>query len=86
MIEAMALECRLVASDTLPVREVVRDGENGLLFPFFERDALVERVGEVLADRERAAGIAREARRTAVEAYDFRSVCLPQWRRFLAIT
>jgi glycosyltransferase involved in cell wall biosynthesis len=85
MIESMALGCRLVASDTPPVREVVRDGENGRLFPFFERAALVERVRDVLGDAERAATMADEARRTAVESYDFRSVCLPRWRRFLGI-
>ena len=32
----MALECRIVASDTAPVREIVQDGVNGRLFPFFD--------------------------------------------------
>ena len=48
LIESMALECRIVASDTAPVREVITDGENGRLFPFFDPTALVARVRETL--------------------------------------
>ena len=38
-IEAMSAGCLLVASNTDPVREVVRDGENGLLADFFDTGA-----------------------------------------------
>ncbi|MGO4573584.1 glycosyltransferase [Microvirga sp. 2TAF3] len=82
-IEAMALECRIVASDTEPVREIIQDGVNGRLFNFFDEKALVERVRETLKDKEKSAGMAREGRRIALERYDFQSVCLPQWREFL---
>lgn len=85
LIESMALECRIVASDTPPVREVITDGENGRLFPFFDQAALVETVRATLADREGSARLAEAARRKAVEEYDFRTVCLPQWRRFLGV-
>jgi glycosyltransferase involved in cell wall biosynthesis len=85
MIESMALECRIVASDTAPVQEVIRHGENGRLFPFFDQGALVEQVRHTLAEPERSDSMAREARRNAVEQYDFRSVSLPQWRRFLGV-
>jgi glycosyltransferase involved in cell wall biosynthesis len=85
LIESMALGCRIVASDTPPVREVIDDGENGRLFPFFDRSALVERVRETLDEPDRAEAMAQAARRKAAEEYDFRTVCLPQWRRFLQI-
>lgn len=85
LIESMALECRIVASDTPPVREVIQDGINGRLFPFFDGKALAERVRETLAETERSAEMANEARKLALAKYDFRTVCLPQWREFLGI-
>jgi glycosyltransferase involved in cell wall biosynthesis len=84
-IEAMALECRIVASDTAPVREIIQDGVNGRLFPFFDEKALAGRVRETLAEKDKSAAMAREARRIAVEKYDYETVCLPQWREFLGI-
>jgi glycosyltransferase involved in cell wall biosynthesis len=84
-IEAMALECRIVASDTDPVREVIQDGVNGRLFPFFDEKALAERVRETLAERDKSAAMAAEARRIAVAKYDYETVSLPQWREFLGI-
>jgi glycosyltransferase involved in cell wall biosynthesis len=85
MIEAMALECRIVASATAPVEEAIRDGENGRLFSFFDHAGLVDRVRETLADPEGSAEMGRVARRYALERYDFRSVCLPRWRQFLGV-
>jgi glycosyltransferase involved in cell wall biosynthesis len=85
LIESMALECRIVASATPPVEEVIRHGENGRLFPFFDHAALIEQVRETLTDSERSNTMARQARLDAVDRYDFRSVCLPQWRRFLGV-
>jgi glycosyltransferase involved in cell wall biosynthesis len=81
----MALQCRIVASATPPVEEVIKEGETGRLFPFFDDKALVERVRETLAEPERSAEMGEEARRRAVEQYDFKTVCLPQWREFLGV-
>jgi glycosyltransferase involved in cell wall biosynthesis len=85
LIESMALGCRIVASDTEPVREVIQDGVNGRLFPFFDEKALAERVRETLTENNRSDEMANEARKFAVAKYDFQTVCLPQWREFLGI-
>jgi glycosyltransferase involved in cell wall biosynthesis len=50
MLEAMACGCLLIGSDTAPVREVVQDGENGLLTNFFDVPALVEKVVSALRE------------------------------------
>lgn len=69
MIEAMSAGCVLVASDTAPVREVVRDGENGLLVDFFDTDRLADRICEALERPDACADLRKAARRTAVERY-----------------
>jgi glycosyltransferase involved in cell wall biosynthesis len=84
-IESMALECRIVASDTEPVREIVTDGVNGRLFNFFDEKALAERVREAIEQKDASAAMAKEARRIALEKYDYSTVCLPQWREFLGV-
>jgi glycosyltransferase involved in cell wall biosynthesis len=68
MLEAMACGCLLVASDTAPVREVVRHGENGWLVDFFDGKALVERVLLALSDPPEAAQLRANARQSA-QAY-----------------
>ncbi|MBT5320228.1 MAG: glycosyltransferase [Chromatiales bacterium] len=78
MIEAMSAGCAVVASATTPVQEVIRDGENGLLFDFFDGDALVDRVCAVLDDPDRMPEMRAAARRTAIETYDLATVCLPR--------
>ena len=50
MMEAMSTGSLIVGSDTEPVREMIKDGENGLLVPFWEPDKLAVRLADVLAD------------------------------------
>lgn len=84
MLEAMSAGCLLVASETAPVEEVIRDGENGLLVDFFSPDEIAERVIAALeAGRNGYADIRLNARRTIVENYDLKSICLPAQLRLL---
>ncbi len=78
LMEAMACEAAIVASDTAPVREVIREDETGRLVDFFDRDALVATIGELLDDAEARARLGRAARQLMVEDYDLASVCLPR--------
>ncbi len=63
--EAMACGCRIVASNTQPVREYLADRRTALLTPFFNPDALANRVLEVLEDRSLARSLADKAREKA---------------------
>jgi glycosyltransferase involved in cell wall biosynthesis len=83
MLEAMSAQCLIVGSKTAPVEEVIRDGENGLLVDFFSHDAISEKVIAVLEDADRFAEFRENARRTIVEKYDLRTICLPAQLRLL---
>jgi glycosyltransferase involved in cell wall biosynthesis len=48
LLEAMSCACAVIASDTAPVREVIKAGRNGLLVDFFAPDALAEKIVSVL--------------------------------------
>jgi glycosyltransferase involved in cell wall biosynthesis len=84
MLEAMSAGCLVVASKTAPVEEVIRDGENGFLVDFFSPARISERVVEALeAGRNSHADIRQNARRTIVEKYDLKTICLPAQLEFL---
>jgi glycosyltransferase involved in cell wall biosynthesis len=87
LLEAMSTGCAVVASDTAPVREVITHGENGLLFDFFDRDALVARVCEVLEDKALAERLGSNAREFVRLGFDRQSICLPtqiEWAKALS--
>ena len=81
LLEAMSAGCVVIGSDTAPVREVI-DGENGMLVPFFDTDALAERVVEALAKPKRFETMRKAARQTVEDNFDTEKTCLP---RMLAI-
>ncbi len=77
-LEAMAAGCTLVASNTGPVQEVVRHGENGLLVDFFDTTKLARSVSEVLETPLLFKPLANKARESTVERYDLTTKCLPE--------
>ena len=74
----MSAGCLLVASDTAPVKEVLTDGQNGLLVDFFDHEQLACRVAQVLAAPERYKPLREKARLTVLERYDLKTSCLPK--------
>jgi glycosyltransferase involved in cell wall biosynthesis len=78
LIDAMASACPIIASDTSPVREVIRHGENGVLVDFFNTDAMADAVAGALAAPERMAPLRTQARADALARFDLKSVCLPR--------
>ena len=71
LLEAMACGAFIVGSDTAPVREVITDGKNGHLAPFFSPDKLAQTVIKHLKAKplDRAA-IAKQARDLVCNAFD----------------
>ncbi|MGR3715003.1 MAG: glycosyltransferase [Shimia sp.] len=78
LIEAMAIGAPIVASDTAPVKEVIKHGETGRLFNFFDVDAMVSEIGKVLDSAEMRSDMAKAARDFAVAGYDLEGQCLPK--------
>jgi glycosyltransferase involved in cell wall biosynthesis len=78
MLEAMACGAVVIGSDTPPVREVLRDGENGHVVGFFDEQALVQAVCTALPQGPGSTAMARAARDTVLANYDLATRCLPQ--------
>ncbi len=77
LMDALACGTTVLASDTAPVREMIRHGENGLLTDFFDVEALADQAERVLDapddfDHLGKAGVDMIRQRYSLEA------CLPQ--------
>ena len=83
MLEAMSAGCLVLGSATPPVEEVIRDGQNGLLFPFLEPARLAQAAIEALAQPEAFNHLRTQARQTILDDYDFQRVSLPAYLRYL---
>lgn len=78
LLESMAMEATVVASDVDPVREAITHKKTGLLVDFFNPAALADQVVDVLAKPKKYAKIGPAARKHVVKKYDFLNKCLPE--------
>jgi glycosyltransferase involved in cell wall biosynthesis len=62
LMESLASGCCVVASDTEPVREIMRSGEQGQLVDFFDPQALAQQVDALLQDPARRQALGAQAR------------------------
>jgi glycosyltransferase involved in cell wall biosynthesis len=83
LLDAMALGTVVVGSDTAPVREVIENGYNGLLVPFFDPQRIAERIADVLADPVRYTPISSRARATVSERFDFATRTRPAYHALI---
>ena len=63
VLEAMALESPIVATDAGGTAEIARDGQEALIVPFRNEAALTDALREAIGDREKTAQRVRAARR-----------------------
>jgi glycosyltransferase involved in cell wall biosynthesis len=82
VLEAMACGALVPGSDTAPVREVIEDGVNGRLIPFFDIPAWTAALTTALADPARFAPLRSAARRTVLDRYALTD-CLPRLIRIV---
>lgn len=80
-LEAMAAGCRIVASDTSPVQEVM-GSTNGILVPFFDIERLALEVSKVLASPAQFSGLGANARETVSTRFNSAD-CTFRWRQLL---
>lgn len=69
MLEAMSAGAFVLGSATPPVEEVIANGQNGWLVPFFDTGAIAARVAEALACRNDVDDIRQAARETIATRY-----------------
>ncbi|MBN1164006.1 MAG: glycosyltransferase family 4 protein [Candidatus Krumholzibacteriota bacterium] len=70
VLEAMAAELPVVATDIRGCREEVVDGETGILVPVGDYRALGEAIRELLTDRDRADRMGEAGRARVLECFD----------------
>lgn len=78
LLEAMSAGCAIVASDTAPVREVIKHNETGLLVDFFDGNAIVEKVSYLLKSLKERQRLGEMARELILQQYDLETKCLPR--------
>jgi glycosyltransferase involved in cell wall biosynthesis len=83
LLDAMACETLLVASDTAPVRDVIEHGGNGLLVDFFDGEAMADTLAEVCRSPAKFEPLRTAARETVITRFDRHGVCMPAWRRLV---
>lgn len=69
MLDAMSCGCLLVASNTEPVTEFVTNGENGLLFDFFDVKNQVKTIDYALDNKDKLKKLRCNARKTITDNY-----------------
>ncbi len=77
LMEAMASGLPIVTTATCGMRDVIRDGENGLLVPIRDASAVANAVARLIADRSLRERLGRAAREEAMRRYTWDAVAVP---------
>jgi len=78
LMESLSTGCCVVASDTPPVREMIRSGDNGILVDFHSPEQLAQQVDRLLRDRGAADDLGQRARQLIREQGYGLEQCLPR--------
>jgi glycosyltransferase involved in cell wall biosynthesis len=81
LFQAMAAGVLAVGSDSAPVRDGITHGENGLLVPPHEINAIVDTILDALDNQARYQHLRENARERMIQEFSF-EVCLPKLADF----
>ncbi|MBK6592274.1 MAG: glycosyltransferase [Burkholderiales bacterium] len=84
LLEAMAVGKAIVASNSMPVPEVLEHEKTALLTPFLEPQALAQNIARLVSNPSLRASLGQAARQHAVDEFDLRRVTLPKHLAMLA--
>src|SRR5262249_1117412 len=79
LLNALACECTVLASDTAPVREVIRHEENGLRAGFFNVDGLAAQALKVLRNPAAYRSLGKAGRALVEERYSLETTFPKLW-------
>ena len=77
LLESMSAQSAILASDTPPLHEAIKDGETGVLVDFFDHASLVDKLEAMLEDADLRERLGRNARDFVIRTYDLEKTCLP---------
>jgi glycosyltransferase involved in cell wall biosynthesis len=83
LLEAMACGCLVIASDTAPVRDAIRNGKTGVLCDFFDSEAIATEITRALNEPEAFAAIRQAASASAMECFDAQRHGTPEWLGYI---
>jgi glycosyltransferase involved in cell wall biosynthesis len=81
LLDALACGATVLASDTEPVREMIEHGKNGLLFDFFDVEALADQASQILDAASDYKHLGQAGAEMIRQRYSL-NVCLPQLKQF----
>ena len=77
LMEAMSAGCSIVASNTNPLHEVIKNNETGILVDFFDYKSIAKNIIMLLENKDLRNILSNNARKFIVENYDLNTICLP---------
>lgn len=70
LLEAMSVGCCIVASNTAPVLEAIKDNYNGLLTDFYDIDSMISKIEYALNNQSKMDEIRENARKTVLNDFN----------------
>ena len=81
-VEALGCECPVIATDLPAIRDIITDGETGLIVPQKDEQAIAKKIIYLLDHPEEGKRLAQNGRQFVLERYDW-TVIVEQYRELM---